>query len=167
MAKVRLNTCPFGQGELTTCWWASYKTMWMWKNGGDVGEIYRPMMDILHNAGLVTDQMEQRGMWPAEYPIAARAFGMNTFRTPYVKTWDVATIVQFLQSYGPMFVCMYDPNHAMVLIGANEGEDDDKQLEFMNPWNQAHQGKPCWHKTSLSWFTQNLQEYDCSLQFWK
>ena len=168
MANTRINVTPNGQGKLTTCWFAAYKTMWMWKNKTqDVDVAAAPVLQAIRGAGLVTEPMYERGMWPGEYPIVAKALGMNTFRTPYVQTWDVATVAQFLDSYGPMFVCMYDPNHAMVLIGANEDADERKQLEFMNPWNEAHQGSPSWHFTSMSWFTNNLQEYDCSLQFWK
>ena len=168
MASTILTVCSFGQGKLTTCWYAAYKTMWKWKNkSDDVDEIGPKILNLIRGAGLETDPMYERGMWPPEYPIVAKALGMNNFRTPFVQTWDVAMTAQYLQTYGPLFVCMYDPNHAMVLIGADEDEDDKSQLKFMNPWNQSHQGSPSWHYSSMKWFQDNLQEHACSLQFWR
>lgn len=168
MASVKLPVVPLGQGKLTTCWYAAYKTMWLWKNkGADVDVIGPQILSIIRKkTGLDTDAMYDRGMWPAEYPMVAKALGLNTFRSTFANTWDVATTVQYLNSYGPMFVCMYNPNHAMVLCGADEDADSEEQLVFMNPWNQKHQGSPAWTKTSMAWFTENLQEYACSLQLW-
>src|SRR5262249_3538298 len=143
MASIELPVAPFGQGKETTCWFAAYKCMWKWKyKGADVDDIGTTIVSLLRQAKLSTDAMYDRGMWPAEYPVAAKALGLNTFRSSFVRTWDVATIVQYLDTYGPMFCCMYNPNHAMVLHGADEDADEDEQLIFMNPWNEAHQGSP-------------------------
>src|SRR5689334_3951710 len=113
MASIELPVVPLGQGKETTCWFAAYKCMWKWKyKNADVDEIGPKILGIIRKkTGLDTDAMYDRGMWPAEYPMVAKALGLGTFRSAFARTWDVATIVQYLQTYGPMFVCMYNPNH--------------------------------------------------------
>jgi len=127
--EFKLEVTSYRQAHNTTCWYASYKSLYSWKDRA-TSEI----LPALHNAGLDTDAMFDRGMIDTEYMPAAKALRMSSWRTSSFKQWDVQMLIHVMRTYGPIFCAtqIYQ-GHAVVLYGARPDEDKVWYIDSVNP----------------------------------
>jgi len=157
--EFKLEVPGYRQAHNTTCWYASYKSLYSWKDRS-TGEI----LPALHNAGLNTDAMLDRGMVGEEYFPAAKALGMVSWRASSFKKWDVQMLIHVMRTYGPIFCAtqIYQ-GHAVVLYGARADEDKVLYIDSVNPSGGVARKLPI----ERTRFLDLIQDTFFSIQAWE
>jgi len=127
----------YGQYYSTTCWYASYRMLFSWKNADE--DTIAPK---LKKAGLALNELKKRGLLMNEYPTAAGALGLCGWRGSWVRTQSAGMIAHILKGYGPLWAALDwrgEPGagHAVVVVAY---DDESEVFKVHNPYNRFEPG---------------------------
>lgn len=135
----------YGQFNTATCWLASYRMLYAWRQADEAS-----IRDRLEAVKLDFRELYKRGIYVDEWPLAGSALGMCGWEGRLVKAWDDEQIIYALKGYGPMYFCWDygSSGHAVVIAGYDAKL---KQFKVHNPYNRPEPGT-----VDVQWFTADM-----------